>query len=241
MDVLEKEQLNLQEAHSHWYYLSKYAVMRQEILATHPRPGATLADFGCGAGLFLSMIVQDRLFQSKNLVGVDVAYPIEQRFHESGVRVIPAFAPGVQFDFILLMDVLEHIDQAADALQHAASHCRSGGHLFITLPALMPLWSPHDEFLGHRRRYSLKNFRNLAERAGGLEIKKLYYYFACILPVAAPMRWIRRLFRLTGSSDMKRTFAPVNHLLTVLLRWERRWMEQNRLAGLSVIAVCQKT
>ena len=240
MDVIEKEQLTFREAQSHWYYTSKYAVMRREIEAMGLPDNAKVADFGCGAGLFLCMIVSDGLFDPDDLYGVDTAYKAEHTLPESGVRVGPVFPPGEMFDIVLLMDVLEHIEDAAGALRYAADHCKPGGYLFVTLPALMALWSRHDEFLGHHHRYNLDDFRALAGRAGSLQIEKLFYYFASILPVAAPVRWAKRLVGSANGSDMRRTSPAADALLKSVLRWERTWMERNQTAGLSVVAVCRK-
>ena len=240
MDVIEKEQLSFSEAQEHWYYTSKYAVMRREIEAMHLSAGAQVADFGCGAGLFLSMIVKDGLFSSGDLYGVDTAYASEQKLPESGVHVGPVFPAGKTFDVVLLMDVLEHIENAAEALRYAAGHCKPGGYLFVTLPALMALWSRHDEFLGHHHRYNLADFRELAAKAGSLRVEKLFYYFASILPVAAPVRWAKRLASSTDGSDMRRTSPAADAILKSVLRWERTWMECNKTAGLSVVAVCRK-
>lgn len=240
MDVLEKEQLNFEEARRHWYYLSKYQVMKKAIEAMKLPEKPNLADFGCGAGLFLSMIVEDGLFSRSDLVGVDTAYPSEGILPESGVRVVPLFPAGCKFDVILLMDVLEHIADASSALQHVTEHCKPGGYLFVTLPAMMMFWSPHDQYLGHQKRYHLTDFQKLVDQIGGLKIENLFYYFASILPVAGPLRWFRRLGFQRKGSDMRPTIPSVNRWLTTLLAWEQGWMSGNRWAGLSVIAVCRK-
>lgn len=240
MDVIEKEQLTLAEARNHWYYVSKYNVMRRQIMEMNLPEMPKLADFGCGAGLFLSMIVGNGLFPADDLFGVDTAYAREQRLSESGVMVGPSFPPESQFDVVLLMDVLEHIEDAAGALRLASKHCKPGGYLFVTLPALMALWSRHDEFLGHHHRYSLKDFRRLAKEDDTLEIRKLFYFFASILPVAAPVRWVKRLIGSGESSDMRRAGPAADSILKAVLGWESLWMERNRAAGLSVVAVCRK-
>lgn len=240
MDVIEKEQLTFAEAQSHWYYVSKFNVMRRQIIGMDLPDNPKLADFGCGAGLFLSMIVKDGLFPPENLFGVDRAYSVEQRLPESGVTVGPSFPELSQFDVVLLMDVLEHIKDAGVALRLAANHCKPGGYLFVTLPALMVLWSRHDEFLGHHHRYNLSDFASLAGQDDALSIEKLFYYFASIIPVAAPVRWARRLLGGGGSSDMRRVIPPADALLKTVLGWETSWMENNQTAGLSVVAVCRK-
>jgi SAM-dependent methyltransferase len=61
---------------------------------------------------------------------------------------------GQQFDAIIYIDVLEHIEDDRDELNRAASHLRSGGHLIILSPAHQCLFTPFDAAIGHFRRYN---------------------------------------------------------------------------------------
>jgi hypothetical protein len=159
---------------------------------------------------------------------------------DTRVRIYPAFPEEARYDLILLMDVLEHIQDDLAALRLAASKCRENGYLFITVPALQWLWSPHDEFLGHYRRYSVGSMRSLLAGCAGLEILRVHYFFGSLLPVVAPMRILRRWFNHVTSSDMRRANMLLNSLLYGVLSQEAKVARLNRLAGLSVVAVCRK-
>ena len=61
--------------------------------------------------------------------------------------------PAEQFDTILYVDVLEHIEDDATELQLALGHLAPGGFLVIVAPAHNWLYTPFDRAIGHHRRY----------------------------------------------------------------------------------------
>ncbi len=70
--------------------------------------------------------------------------------------------PGVQFDTVLYIDVLEHIKDDAAELARARGLLRPGGHLIVLAPAHPGLFSPFDEAVGHYRRYTWKSLAAVA-------------------------------------------------------------------------------
>jgi SAM-dependent methyltransferase len=74
-----------------------------------------------------------------------------------------------QFDTILYIDVLEHIDNDRDELNRAASHLRPGGHLIVLSPAHQSLFSPFDAAIGHFRRYNRPILRTISPASLRLE------------------------------------------------------------------------
>jgi hypothetical protein len=138
------------------------------------------------------------------------------------------------------MDVLEHTDDDIAVLQNTVEHCQSGGYLFITVPALQFLWSKHDEFLGHRRRYSLRSLRKLITNCQELEIMHMHYFFASILPIAGIVRLAKRWLGRANKSDMMPAGRITNWILLKILTFELNWSLRNHFAGLSAVAVCRK-
>jgi hypothetical protein len=59
-----------------------------------------------------------------------------------------------QFDTIVYIDVLEHIQDDREELQRATVHLRSKGHLIVLSPAHQCLFTPFDAAIGHFRRYN---------------------------------------------------------------------------------------
>ncbi|MFH1877178.1 MAG: class I SAM-dependent methyltransferase [Candidatus Omnitrophota bacterium] len=70
------------------------------------------------------------------------------------------------FNTVFLMDVLEHIEDDAKALEKISSLLSEGGHLVISVPVNPREWRWDDEFYGHYRRYTVDGIRAELERSG---------------------------------------------------------------------------
>jgi 2-polyprenyl-3-methyl-5-hydroxy-6-metoxy-1,4-benzoquinol methylase len=62
-----------------------------------------------------------------------------------------------QFDSVLYLDVLEHIEDDRGELARAAQLLRPGGHLIVLAPAHQILFTPFDKAIGHHRRYNRRS------------------------------------------------------------------------------------
>lgn len=61
-----------------------------------------------------------------------------------------------QFDALMYLDVVEHIEDDAAELKLASGILKPGGHLIVLAPAHQWLYTPFDKAIGHFRRYSRK-------------------------------------------------------------------------------------
>lgn len=80
---------------------------------------------------------------------------------------------GKQFDTILYIDVIEHIEDSKAELQRAHDLLAPGGHLLILVPAFQFLYSGFDKAIGHHRRYDKRLLEQ--ELPAGMELVKLSY------------------------------------------------------------------
>ena len=69
--------------------------------------------------------------------------------------------------------------------------CAPGGHLVITVPAFMWLWSHNDDINAHVRRYTAGELRAKME-AAGFRIQRMTYNNFFVFPMAAAMLILRR-------------------------------------------------
>ena len=230
----------------HWWWLARRRLLLGvfETLASSCPPDRrpVVLDVGCGAGLNLAA-----LRQRCDCQGVEPNPLLVERAREnSGVPVqvgslpygLPAFER--QFDIVMLLDVIEHIDDDVTALQTAASLLRPGGWIVINVPALPWLWSAHDVINQHKRRYVAAGLRAVITRAA-LEVTLLRYWGALLVPLA----WVER--RMAGwhgqgaqAYEVKVPAAPLNALLYGLVRCEYAltgWLRPP--LGLSLLAVAQ--
>ena len=138
-----------------------------------------------------------------------------------------------------LFDVLEHLDDDAEALRKAASLLNETGRLVLTVPAHRFLWSPHDEINRHRRRYSFGGLRDCL-LGSGLEIQRMTYFNTLLFPVVWGARLLRRGLAPKGDrrSDFRIQGDWINNLLSALFGSERFLLRRIDLPfGVSILAV----
>lgn len=78
-----------------------------------------------------------------------------------------------QFDSVLYMDVLEHIEGDRDEMAQAARRVKPGGHVVALSPAHQWLFTPFDQSIGHCRRYSKASLRAITPE--GLDLAWIGY------------------------------------------------------------------
>ncbi len=240
MDVLEREQLTSQQALGHWYYQAKFRLLLARLKgAGCLRPGARIADVGCGLGLFMTLLERAGVVRPEQIIGIDPAHPRPTVAVDGHAAILPDWPDDGPVDVALLMDVLEHTPDDLAVLRQTAGHVKDNGHVFITVPAFSWLRSTHDQFLGHFRRYSRGSLREVINRCPDLEIVDLHYFYASILPAVVPVRLARRN-KTAGGSDLRILPGWLNGLLGWITRAELALASRNRVAGLSVVALCRK-
>ena len=81
---------------------------------------------------------------------------------------------AARFDFAVLVNVLEHVDDDVGLLRLLGSRLVPGGRLLLFVPALPALFGSLDEAVGHVRRY-LRHTLASAVTGAGLVIEQLGY------------------------------------------------------------------
>ena len=231
MDIKE---LDLVDPHIHWYYQSKLAAVRRGLTLAGWRNG-NVVDVGAGSGFFAEEVLAPG-------VG-DVAFCIDPHYSPSeiGQRGMLVFqheadaATISEASLFLFMDVLEHVEDDRWLLQEYVSQATSGALVVITVPAFMSMWSAHDVFLEHYRRYRRPEVVQLAETAG-LQVLRSQYLFGSLF---GPSWLVRKLRRNSDpQSDMKPAPSWLNGLLRGFFSAEHR-LGWNPVCGLSVLVVAR--
>ena len=70
------------------------------------------------------------------------------------------------FDTVVCVNVLEHVPDDVAAIENMRKALRSGGTLFLFVPALMAIYGTLDRAVGHQRRYSLQEVEEKVRQAG---------------------------------------------------------------------------
>lgn len=169
----------------------------QNILSPTLFEGMKILDIGCGDGFVATHLFSG--IQKREITAVDTNLSdewISQLSHAHSGITFQREMPGQgSFDTILLLDVLEHVEDDRSLLGDIVSrYLAKEGTVMITVPAFQSIFSGHDVFLGHYRRYSLDQLVLLAE-ACGLKVRSSGYLFASLL---LP-KFV--LYKLLGSRD----------------------------------------
>jgi len=128
-------------------------------------------------------------------------------------------SPGEQFDAVMYLNVLEHIEDDAAELRRAAAVLRPGGALLVFVPGLEGLYSELDWQAGHYRRYGVGQLRKLVEGAGFEPVKLAYFDVLGVLPYWMVYRVLGRT-RIAGSTlwGYDRVLVPVSRGIQAVLR-----------------------
>lgn len=194
---------------------------------------------GCGDGLFFPALES---FGNVHGVESDPQIvepdgPFAQRIHVGNFD--PSFQPDQEFHWITMLDVIEHIPDATQALQHACKLLTTDGRILITVPAFNLLWTQHDEYNLHQRRYTKRLLKQQAA-AAGLQIQQMQYLFHWTFPMKLLIRLKETLTRGTPRSAQVPP-TVINNGCLFLCQLEQRIFTPLRMPfGSSLVAVCAK-
>ncbi len=170
----------------------------------------------------------------------DIIYQLASGSREKFVKTIENSSDKL----ILMMDVLEHVADDVALLKYYADSMDAGGYVFITVPAFQFMWSGHDIFLEHHRRYTIKTLETVAKKAGMTPIKSRYF-FASLFPAIASIRLVEKVILdrdgLKPKSDLKLYPEWLNSILVTIHDIELHTLFAfNKGFGLSVCCLCRK-
>jgi hypothetical protein len=126
---------------------------------------------------FISLVSNDKVIMFRNLTNV----------------------PKNSVDVLFLLDVLEHVEREDSFLSDVVAIMKSNSKILFTVPAHQFLFSPHDVFLKHFRRYSITSAEKILEKHGLSIVASFYFYTSLFI--------VRSLELLLYRIGIKREFA----------------------------------
>lgn len=208
-------------------------------------------EHGCGTGFVLAEL--QRLFPHARIVGADLYAEglalARRRFAGTLIQTdVLQCEFREAFDLVGCFDVIEHLDDDVRVLAALRAQLRPGGHLLLTVPAHMILWSDFDTASGHRRRYQGSQ---LAARLSevGFRLEYCTEFMSVLFPL---MLMRRRLFwgrggqanaSLSTQMQSELKIHPLsNRILEWVLRPEAWWIGKGRRLpfGTSLLAIAAR-
>lgn len=228
---------------THWYYQSKKVVLFNYFkkLSKQQDKKLNVIDFGSGSGFFAYELFEAFPDAIDKVYLIDIGYSQQEldETKDQQVQKLHFIPNGIEDSVVVMMDVLEHIEDDYAILEDIKSRVGNNAHYFITVPAFMSLWSSHDVFLEHYRRYTLPSLRKLLNTKS-CKIDNHYYIYGTLFPVAWLVRRIKNLNKKSTenptSSDMRPLPAPINAILKAYNSMEMQVAKINKLWGITAVS-----
>jgi ubiquinone/menaquinone biosynthesis C-methylase UbiE len=135
---------------------------RKIVGLTNNRP-VHILDIGSGDCWFSEQLIA-KLPQGSQIICSDINFTDEDIAAASkpGINKVRNI-PQQSFDIVIMLDVLEHIEDDLAFLQHdVVPRLRPEGHVVMSVPAHPSLFTSHDTFLGHYRRYTRRQLLDVS-------------------------------------------------------------------------------
>ena len=222
----------------HWYYQSKKLPLLSfaKKVVTSAQP-VTIVDIGSGSGFFALALAKKYGDAIGKVYLVDTGYSREEIAASHGAKVekTHAIPSRIENGLVLMMDVLEHIENDLAMLQSVKAACvGDDNYFFITVPAFQSLWSGHDVYLGHYRRYQIPMLRGVLQQAGFRKVNN-YYLYGGLFPLVWAVRQFNNLRRKEVTSNMRPFSKLANKALLGMASLEMKAASLNKLFGVTCV------
>jgi SAM-dependent methyltransferase len=165
-----------------------------------------ILEVGCSTGFLLKDL--STLYPNARLVGAEYALPALVRL-SSSLPTVPlvqmdltcAPLPDDSFDALVALNVLEHIEDDFSAMVHIRRMLKPGGVAVIEVPASPGLFDSFDNWVGHHRRYRMRDLTARLKDAGFEVVSRSHLGFFVF-----PVFWLgKKKSRLFGgaTADMR--------------------------------------
>ena len=202
-----------------------------------PHLGQRVLEAGCGSGNLTAHLLDRNQLVVADIDDFHIHEVTKQFGHLENITVVqgdledPAMYEqiGIEFDTILSVNVLEHLDRPDIAVTEFYKSLEPQGKALILVPAHDWLFSDADEALGHRKRYDSRSLSLLLEDAGFRVVDVHYFNRFGVLG------WY--VNKVLGRTDIRPWQARLFGLLIPVARLVERL---TFVPGLSVVAVAVK-
>jgi SAM-dependent methyltransferase len=239
---------------NHWWFASRTRALKAIMGPVLPKtPDLRLLDVGCGAGNMIHHLSHYGVVKGLEIDERPVKMARRRGYDVDLFDVTdPMPFDKNSFDAVTALDVIEHNEDDLAILTDSYRVLKPGGHIVITVPALMWLWSHNDDINAHVRRYTASELKQKLTRTG-FKVRRITYNNFFVFPLAAALILLRRSAKAEPELashhldedeyqvEMEPASPPVNAVLTIVGQVEAALISRLNLPiGTSLIAVGQK-
>jgi SAM-dependent methyltransferase len=225
----------------HWWFRGRRDVLRSVLHRLVLPPRARVLEVGSGTGGNLDMLAELGRVSAIEMDPTALAMSLERTGGRFEIRAgrCPDEVPFDDrvFDLVCFFDCLEHIPDDVGSLVRMRTLLAPGGSIILTVPAYQWMWSAHDEFHHHRRRYNRVSLIECAH-AAGFRVERVTYFNTLLFPLAVAARLSDRLLRRNRSSGLPVPSEALNSMLYQIFKAEAKLLANLALPfGVSLLAV----
>lgn len=175
----------------------------------HTKSKGKILEIGCGNGFVLDGLRTTMTEAELNGSEIFLNGLKHAAKRLPGVKLMQMDARNIpfvdHFDAIGAFDVLEHIQEDEAVLAQIHNALLPGGHLILSVPQHMWLWSKMDDYACHFRRYTAAELTTKFEKAG-FKIERSTSFVFFLLPAMLASRMFKKnidLKNLDASSELR--------------------------------------
>jgi len=228
LDSFEFEALRLAHNYKDWICSQFAPILTQS---------STILEIGAGIGQFTQTI--QRLTPTAKITALEPCAAFYQTLTSTlpDIESINAYSNeiiGTQtFDSIININVLEHIKNDQQEIEHWNQLLKPGGRVCILVPACEEIYAPIDNSMGHYRRYSKKSLAAKFTQSG-FEIETIEYF-----NFLGYWLWMLN-FKLLKNLSFSDTKVAFNDKVLIHLSKSLDFLGANKIKGQSVICIARK-
>jgi SAM-dependent methyltransferase len=222
MDYRDFKQLT-KKSDNHFWYRARRRLIKY-LLSEILKPGdssAHILEIGCGTGSQLSLLQGFGKVEGLDIEPEAIALARQNGFDAKVFDLEKDNFPNNNYRAIVAFDVLEHLQDDTATLKKISAALAPDGYFFFTVPANRWLFSPHDQAMGHYRRYSQKEIKAKIT-AAGLQVEEIGRWNFWLFPAIILMRLIKRAWPAKNQPRSESRPLPpiINCLLYRILNTE---------------------
>lgn len=230
---------------NHWWFCSRRKIINKILKSYCSERNSKILEVGSGTGGNTQLLSQFGSLDSveKNPFAIELAKQKNPNFDYIQCE-LPRQLDIIEndtYNLIVLLDVIEHIREDKLTLKGLGSKLKKNGMILITAPAFSFLWSQHDVFHHHYRRYSKKELIDLVESADLKISYRTYINFFLFIPVVI-FRICHKFFsKNKHSNDELINNKLVNNIFKLVYSLESKFLPHVKLPfGVSHLFVINK-